>query len=151
MSSKTLKYLVNPLFISILLIISSANAFAESDLSVEQRLNRLENLLQNQVLVEQTQKMEQIQQELSALRELVEAQEHQLGLLKQRQRNLYQDMDRRLNDLEIKGGGGSVSSGLSSGAASSASSVPPPGSATAASNIHFYTIETFFQLLLDLF
>ena len=136
MSSKTLKYLVNPLFISILLITSGVSAFAESDLSVEQRLNRLENLLQNQVLVEQTQKMDQIQQELSALRELVEAQEHQLGLIKQRQRNLYQDMDRRLNDLEIKGGGGSASSSLSSGAAlaaSSASSVPPPGSANATS------------------
>lgn len=135
MSSKMVKHLVKPLFVSILLVTSGSSALAENGLSVEQRLGRLENLLQNQVLVEQTQQMEQIQQELTALRELVESQEHQLGLIKQRQRNLYQDMDRRLNDLEIKGGGSSTSSGLSSGVApavSGASSVPPPGSATAA-------------------
>ncbi|RDH84923.1 MAG: tol-pal system protein YbgF [endosymbiont of Galathealinum brachiosum] len=137
MSSNTVRHLVKPLFISILLTTSAPGVFAENGLSVEQRLGRLENLLQNQVLVEQTRQMEQIQHELTALRELLEAQEHQLGLIKQRQRNLYQDMDRRLNDLEIKGGGVSASSGASSGVApavSGASSVPPPGSATVVSN-----------------
>lgn len=133
---------VKPVSLSLLLMSFSPLLVAESDLSVEQRLGRLENLLQNQVLVEQTQRMEQIQQELTAIRELVESQEHQLGLIKQRQRNLYQDMDRRLNDLEIKGGGQVLSSSSSIvkrpvAASGPSSSVPPPvavsaGVATAA-------------------
>ncbi len=111
-----------------LLASSASTAVADNGLNIEQRLGRLENLLQNQVLVEQTRQMEQIKQELSSLRELVEAQEHQLGLIKQRQRNLYQDMDRRLNDLEIKGGSSVTAPSLSSGTAvPGASSVPPPG------------------------
>lgn len=130
MSPKTLSSIVKPLSLSLLLISFSPLLVAESDLSIEQRLGRLENLLQNQILVEQTQRMEQIQQELTAIRELVESQEHQLGLIKQRQRSLYQDMDRRLNDLEIKGGGQSSSSSSARTPAASAgpaSSVPPPG------------------------
>jgi len=129
MSPKTVNYFVKPISLSLLLATFSSLVIAESSLSVEQRLGRLENLLQNQVLVEQTQRMEQIQQELTAIRELVESQEHQLGLIKQRQRNLYQDMDRRLNDLEIKGGGqpSSTASGQSPAAAAGpSSSVPPP-------------------------
>ena len=128
MSPKTVNYFVKTISLSLLLTSFSSQVVAESSLSVEQRLVRLENLLQNQVLVEQTQRMEQIQQELTAIRELVESQEHQLGLIKQRQRNLYQDMDRRLNDLEIKGGGqsSSVSSGKTSTAAGPSSPVPPP-------------------------
>ena len=74
-------------------------AFAASG-NVEQRLNKLENLLGNQVLMEQMQQMDQIRQELTELRELLEAQENQFVMIKQRQRNLYQDMDRRLHDLE---------------------------------------------------
>jgi len=128
----------------------SASSFAAKDTTdIERRLGRLENLMSSQVLMEQSQRLEQIQQELSSLRGLLEAQEHQLGLIKQRQRNLYQDMDRRLNDLEIQGGGagtssnaipspeggaeGSVSPGGSPVPPPGGSSVPPPGSATSAS------------------
>jgi len=134
MSSRTINLFVKPLIVSILSVFFSAAAFAESDLSVEQRLGRLENLLKNQVLVEQTQQMQQIQQALTNLRDLVESQEHQLTLIKQRQRNLYQDIDRRLGDLETGGGRRSTTSGSSSGIAAASSrvssSVPPPSSAT---------------------
>jgi len=131
MSSRIMKLLVKPLIFSLLFASSSTIVVAESSLSVEQRILRMENLLKNQVLVEQSQRMEQVQQELTALRELLENQEHQLNLIKQRQRNLYQDMDRRLNDLEIKGGGHASSSGSSSRVAPVASSgisspVPAP-------------------------
>ena len=114
----------------------SSTLYAESGMSVEQRLGRIENLLSSQVLMEQAQRVEQIQQELTNLRGLLESQENQLSLIKQRQRNLYQDIDRRLNDLEIKGG--VVSAGntadasivMSTGAsAAQASSVAPPSNA----------------------
>ncbi|VAW60804.1 TPR repeat containing exported protein; Putative periplasmic protein contains a protein prenylyltransferase domain [hydrothermal vent metagenome] len=137
MSLRTVNFLVKSSLFSLLIFTASSNlVFAESNLSDEQRLSRLENLFKNQVLVEQTQRMEQIQQELTALRELVESQENQLQMIKQRQRNLYQDMDRRLNDLEIKGGGqGASSKNTSSTAPSGGSPVPPPGAAVAATSV----------------
>ncbi len=133
MSSKTISISFKPLFTASLLLFASASTLAEPSLSVDQRLNRLENLLSSQVLMEQSQRMEQIQQELVSLRELVESQEHQLGLIKQRQRNLYQDMDRRLNDLEIKGGGSSATSMAPVAVPGKSSSVPPPASRKARS------------------
>lgn len=90
----------------IALAIASTVIHAES---VDERLIRLERLMNSQVLIEQSQQMEQIRQEMAQLRELLENQEHELNLIKQRQRNLYQDMDRRLHDLEA--GGVSTSSG----------------------------------------
>lgn len=93
--------------------------------SVENRLDRIEKLMGNQVLMEQLHQMDLIRQELTELRELVEGQEHQLSLIKQRQRNLYQDMDRRLQDLEA----GSVRSSTGGAAMISGSNVPPPVSA----------------------
>jgi len=126
------------LIITALLTSASPALYAES--SVEQRLGRIENLLSSQVLMEQSQRVEQIQQELTSLRGLLESQENQLNLIKQRQRNLYQDIDRRLNDLEIKGGG--VSSGTApasavampaTSSAPSSSIAPPSGPASSAS------------------
>lgn len=130
MLSGTMKPFLKPLIYSLILTSFSLPVLADSSLSAEQRLSRLENLFKNQVMAEQSQRIEQIQHELTAIRELVESQEHQLGLIKQRQRNLYQDMDRRLNDLEIKGGGGQVSSSgmaaAGTAAASSSSGIASP-------------------------
>ncbi|MDH5473843.1 MAG: tol-pal system protein YbgF [Gammaproteobacteria bacterium] len=93
--------------------------------SVEDRLDRMEKMMGNQVLMEQIQQMDLIRLELTELRELVEGQEHQLTLIKQRQRNLYQDMDRRLQDLEA----GSARSTGTATPVLSGSNVPPPVSA----------------------
>ncbi len=93
--------------------------------TVEQRLTRLENLIGNQVLMEQSQQLQLIRQELTDIRAMVENQEHELNLIKQRQRNLYQDIDRRLHDLEVGGGGSGSSPG-------SAAPVPPPGASSVA-------------------
>jgi tol-pal system protein YbgF len=97
--------------------------------SVEQRLSRLENLLGNQVLMEQMQQMEQIRQELTELRELVENQENQFSMIKQRQRNLYQDMDRRLHDLEVGAGNKSANTYVPVAPSSTTSNIAPPGTA----------------------
>ncbi len=83
------------------LLTLSANLMAAPGMSIEQRLVRVENMLGNQVLMEQMQQMEQIRTELAEIRELVENQDHQLNMIKQRQRNLYNDMDRRLHELEV--------------------------------------------------
>jgi len=136
MSSKSVNSYFKILIGAFLLVAITSPVSAQSDLSVEQRLNRLENLLANQVLMEQSQRMEQIQQELASLRELVENQEHQLGMIQQRQRNLYQDMDRRLQEVEIKGGSGSSSNNVVVPMAiqSPTSPVPPPSAGAAATS-----------------
>jgi len=107
-----------------LLTMSSLSTVHAAD-SIEQRLDRVENLLSNQVLIEQAQQMQHIRQELAELREMLENQDHELGLIKQRQRNLYQDMDRRLHDLEA-GTGGSTSSSAPIAPPGASSSVKPP-------------------------
>lgn len=118
------------------LVVSSLLAFstplvADQSMSMDQRLARIENLLGNQVLMEQSQQLEQIRLELSEIREMVENQDHELSMIKQRQRNLYNDMDRRLHDLEV----GTIRKpkSLSSSnmpAPSSGSNVPPPVTGT---------------------
>jgi len=87
--------------ITAILLTLSTNLIAAPGASVEQRLVRIENMLGNQVMMEQMQQMEQVRTELSEIRELVENQDHQLNMIKQRQRNLYNDMDRRLHELEV--------------------------------------------------
>ena len=68
--------------------------------SLEDRIERMEKLLGNQVLMDQITQLDQIRMEMAEIREMAKNQEHQLELIKQRQRNLYQDMDRRMHDLE---------------------------------------------------
>lgn len=116
---------LTPVSVSLLALLSGLTGQALAE-SIEDRLNRLENMVGNQVLMEQLQQMDLMRQELTELRGLVESQEHQLNLIKQRQRNLFQDMDRRLQDLEV----GSVNSSTTGSAAlTSGSNVPPPVSA----------------------
>ena len=132
MSFKPANLRLKSVVVAILLTSFSSVSFTAIGAGVEQRLERLENILSSQVLMEQSQRVEQIQQELTSLRQLLESQENQLNLIKQRQRNLYQDIDRRLNDLEIKGGTSPVASsaGSSIGAPNTSISpiAPPSGS-----------------------
>ena len=94
---------------------------ALSKLSDQQRIQRLERLMSSDVLREQTQTIQMLRQEISALREQIEQQEYVLESMKQRQRNLYLDMDRRINNVEAGGRNKSVS----------AAPVPPPNTSSA--------------------
>ncbi|MCW9013230.1 MAG: tol-pal system protein YbgF [Gammaproteobacteria bacterium] len=114
-------------------LLMAVSTYLHAAPTLEDRLVRIENLLNNQVLIEQMQQMEQIRQELSEIRELVENQDHQLGLIKQRQRNLYQDMDRRLHDLEA-GSSATASAPVAAPTESQpVSPVTPPGAAGSSS------------------
>lgn len=75
-----------------------------SSLSEKQRIERLERLISSDVLREQTQTMQSLREEISQLRGQIEQQEYELESMKQRQRNLYVDMDRRLSGVEAGGG-----------------------------------------------
>jgi len=84
--------------------LGAANVLAEdnslANLSEKQRIQRLERMMSSDVLREQTQTMQSLREEISSLREQIEQQEYELESMKQRQRNLYLDMDRRINNVE---------------------------------------------------
>lgn len=110
---------------SVILLVSMGSVQAAS---LEDRIERMEKLLGNQVLMDQITQLDQIRMELAEIREMAENQQHQLEMIIQRQRNLYQDMDRRMHDLEAGSPGKrSVSTQRSPIAPpSSSSSVAPP-------------------------
>lgn len=91
--------------------------------SLEDRIERMEKLLGNQVLMDQITDLEQIRMELAEIREMAENQEHQLELINQRQRSLYQDMDRRMHDIE-------AGSPRKRSMSTQPSPIAPPGSAS---------------------
>lgn len=113
---------------------------AESKLSTEQRLSRVEKLMESRGLLDLFVKVEQLQKEVRELRGLVEMQNHRIEEMSSRQRNLYADIDRRLRAVEVGGvsrapaapsgavGGRSIAPG-----AAPASNVAQPATPSAAS------------------
>lgn len=80
------------------------------DNEAEQRLNLLEKKVDNNVIYELLEQLNQMRMEIGELREIAEQQDHQMKLLTKRQRSLYQDIDRRMLELEA---GSRSSSGVS--------------------------------------
>lgn len=68
--------------------------------TLEQRVERMERMLQSQGLLEIVQQLQQLQQEISMLRGEVETHNYNLDQLSRRQRDLYADIDQRLQRLE---------------------------------------------------
>ena len=98
-----MNYQMNRVFCIVCGIIFASNVWAASDLdnlSDKQRLQRLERLISSDVLLQQTKTMQLLKEEVTSLREQIEQQEYELESMKQRQRNLYLDMDRRINNAE---------------------------------------------------
>ena len=101
-----------------------ANVYAADDVSMmnlKQRLERLERLTSSEVLIQQSQQLDSMREEISALRQDIELQNYELETIKQRQRSLYLDMDRRLQGLEV-GNNGAM------GVSGNTMPVPPPTS-----------------------
>lgn len=71
-----------------------------SNMSTEQRVARLERILNSQGLTDILVRMDNLQTELQNLRGQMELLNHQMDDIKQRQRDLYVDIDRRLLSLE---------------------------------------------------
>lgn len=79
---------------------SPAVATSTAKLTTEERLARLERILASQDLAGMLMRMDSLQSEVEKLRGDLELQAHQLDEIKQRQRDLYVDIDRRLTQLE---------------------------------------------------
>ena len=82
---------------------------AEKVASVEERLNRLERLVNSKGLVDVIVRVESLQSELQNLVGEIELQKHTLDEIKKRQRDLYLDIDRRILQIERGSGTSSVS------------------------------------------
>lgn len=85
----------NLLLFVLLLSLAGPLAAAKGPTS-EQRLARLERILQNQSLSDMVLQIERLQQEVQKLRGELETQRHALESQNRRQRDLYMDLDRRL-------------------------------------------------------
>ena len=72
--------------------------------SIEDRLNRLERLVNSKGLVDVMVRVESLQNELQRLVGEIEVQKHTLGEIKKRQRDLYLDIDRRILQIERRSG-----------------------------------------------
>ena len=81
----------------------------------EQRLNLLEKKLDNNVIYDLLEQIAQLKKEISELRGYTEQQTHQMNLLTKRQRSLYQDVDRRMLELEAGSSSGSGMAASQSG------------------------------------
>ncbi len=69
-------------------------------MSVEDRIARVERLVDNQGMVDMLLRIESLQKEVQQLRGQIELQAHNIEEIKNRQRSLYSDIDRRLLQLE---------------------------------------------------
>ena len=75
---------------------------------LEARVDRLDQVFKNQTLQGLSQRIDELQQQVQQLRGDVEQLEHNGDLDKKQQRDLYQDLDKRLQKLELGLGGGSA-------------------------------------------
>ncbi len=89
--------------VGLLLISSAAHS---QGLATEQRLQRLERILDNSVLIDMVQRIESLQNEVRQLRGELEEKNNSITSMRERQRKLYLDTDNRLQALESGGGGG---------------------------------------------
>jgi len=85
----------------------TTNVLAANEASVEERLNRVERLVNSKGLVDIMVRVESMQSELQRLVGEIELQKHGLEEIKKRQRDLYIDIDRRLLQMERRSGSAS--------------------------------------------
>jgi tol-pal system protein YbgF len=71
--------------------------------NLQRRVERLERLLESQALVDMLRRLDALQQEVQEMRGEHEVRAKAIEDLKQRQRELYLDLDRRLQALESRG------------------------------------------------
>ena len=78
----------------------SAQEAADNEVTIAERLERIESALSNQGLLEMVQQLQSLEVEINRVRGEMEVQNHALEQLRKRQRDLYTDIDRRIQRLE---------------------------------------------------
>ena len=76
---------------------------AQSQLKkLSEQMNRMSRQAENPAMMEMIQQVDQISEDISLLRGEIEVQGNDIDDIKKRQRELYQDIDRRLRDVESR-------------------------------------------------
>jgi tol-pal system protein YbgF len=83
--------------------VNSAVFSAQDGPTMEQRLQRIERMLQNQSLADLVIQLQQLQREVQQLRGDMELQKHTMDAMSRRQRDLYLDIDQRLSRFQTGG------------------------------------------------
>ncbi|MGD9169144.1 MAG: tol-pal system protein YbgF [Candidatus Thiodiazotropha sp.] len=83
-----------------LLSVGPVFAVNGSKMTMEQRLQRIERILQNQSLADLVLQIQQLRQEVQQLRGDLEEQKHNMNAMSKRQRDLYLDIDQRLSGFQ---------------------------------------------------
>lgn len=111
------RFCVSLLLVGLIAQANSALALSRSEqmAQIEERLEKLERQAQSQGLVEMQMEIQRLQQELQALRGEVEQLRYENEQLRKQQRDLYQDLDRRMLALERGGNGASQTPGEGEG------------------------------------
>jgi tol-pal system protein YbgF len=84
---------------------NSAPVFEPITQDINARLEKVEKAVNNSALLDMLELLESLKTEVSTLRGQVEVQTHTIEQLKQRQRDLYTDIDKRLQRVEANGSG----------------------------------------------
>ncbi|MBT4963185.1 MAG: tetratricopeptide repeat protein [Francisellaceae bacterium] len=87
--------------VSFSLMVPSVHAGRSSH---EQRIEQLERTVSSQINVDLLNKVSSLQDEIARLRGFVDEQQHELGLINKRQESLFNDLDRRLENLALGSG-----------------------------------------------
>jgi tol-pal system protein YbgF len=108
-----------------------AAALSQTKQNLEQRVAKMERMLDSGTLLKLLQSVEELKAEVRELRGQLEQQQFSLSKMTDRQRELYLDVDRRLQRVETAG----VAAGATAAAAASAPGAAPPtvGAAAAGS------------------
>lgn len=117
----------NPVSAAVVLALSASLAAAgvARASELEDRVTRIEGLMQSQGLIDMLTQLQQLQRELQQLRGEVETQGNQLRQMQEQQRTLYLDIDRRLQQA------GGALPGAVPAAPGAAAVAPPPGGGVA--------------------
>ena len=119
---------LRPALAGVALLLALAPAASPGQSDVEARLQRVERLLDGGALVQMLQDLEALRDEVQALRGELEEQSHAVSQLKQRQRDLYLDLDQRLLRIQEAGVGATNASAEAGGG-----EAPSPAAAEPAS------------------
>lgn len=95
--------------------------YAVRQRQLEARVDNLDRVFKNQSLVTMSQRMDDLQDQIRKLRGDVETLEHDVDLSKKQQRDLYLDLDKRLQKLELSAGSTAANDASASAGQSSAS------------------------------
>ncbi len=118
--------------VALSLAVPVAASTKEDIAALNDRMSRMERVLESRGLMQVVQDLQLIKEELSQLRGQNEVLQHELKQLKSRQRELYLDMDRRLQGLEAGGASTAPAVAAATGGAIAVTSAKPAQPATQA-------------------